>query len=446
MKFQLNTYSIVFYWMISILVLISYFYSFYPGYMSSDSALQYKQVISGDWNTISPIIMVILWNITNEIVDGPGGLFVLFYFLFWLGLVLFTYNLKLNFWVKSLIFAVIALWPYNLMILPHLWKDVGLISFIVLSIGCVQLHLKTNKKHPLFIALLTLLIAALFRFESIVYIGVLQFYVILLIFRAYQQQRKIILKTVGSGFLVIIASVLISQAIVNITNSKKIILWQTIALWDLSRVSVKVDKVLLPDFCIGPDLSTQDLSNATVSWTNTQLFWKTKAGMNSGLDMPYKDSQYKVLFNKWLSMLAEYPLEYLTHRIEVINDLLRFDESSNKPIDLYFSRKISTYNNLFKLNNSQLNMEITKGIKSNLDNIVFKGWIYLLFLFVIFIYFVSKRKTNQSEFILILSLSGIFSIIILTFVAPSAEQRYLVWLINSSLLIMPLLLQKRHIN
>ena len=383
-----------------------------------------------------------LLKIRGDNYPDIGGLFVLFYFIFWFGLNLFINNLKVNYLLKTLLFIIISLWPYNLMILPHLWKDVGLISFVVLAIGFIQLHLNTGKKQPLFVALILLILASLFRFESIIYIAIIEIYTIILLLKGYHQKRNFTLKTIGCSLSIIVFTLLISQSIIKLTGTKKIILWQTVALWDLSRVSVKVNHILLPDFCIGSNMSVDDLSNATVPWTNTQLFWKTKSGMNSGLIVPYKKQEYMILFNKWISMINNYPREYLTHRMEVANDLLRINESSNKPIDLYFSRKIHSFNESFELNDSNLNKKITDVIKSSLNTILFKGWVYFVFEFIIFIYVFLKRKAIEFEFVLVLSLSGILSVIVLTFVSPSAEQRYLIWLFNSTLLLPPLLIEK----
>ena len=410
--------------------------------MSFDSAHQYKQVVSGDWNTISPIIMVLLWSIANQIIEGPGGLFLFFYLLFWLGLIIFTYNLRFNFWIKTLVIIAISMWPYNMMILPHLWKDIGLISFLIFAIGFIKLHLKTEKKYPIWIALVTLMIASMFRFESIVYISILQFYTILLILRSYQKQHNIILKTIGCVILVFVISILLSKTVIKLTGTKKVILWQTIALWDLSRVSVKVDRVLLPEFTIGEAMTVDELSTTTVPWTNTHLFSKTKSGINAGLLTPYKQEQYSILFKKWLSMMATYPIEYLTHRLEVTRELLRINESSNKPIDLYYSRMMYDFKDKFELNKSPLNKKITHGINSLLGNLVFKGWVYFVFLILVFILFSMTKRSRQSEFIKAISLSGISSVVILSFVSPSAEQRYLIWLFNSSIFILPLLLEK----
>ncbi|MCF6288676.1 MAG: hypothetical protein L3J53_05490 [Proteobacteria bacterium] len=430
------------YYVILILSGAFYYYSFYPGYMSFDSATQYAQVRSGEWSTISPVIMVALWTFTDKIISGPGGLFLFFIIIFLLGILLFTKYLRVNYWVKIIITLSIVFWPFNLMILPHLWKDVGLIAFLCLSIGLIQTYLTTNKILTLYLALFLLLISSLFRFEAILYLNVLIFYVNILILRHFQQ-NNLQLKSSILTLIICVTIFFINNTLVNLSNSKKITLWPTIAIWDLASISIKVDKVLLPEFTKGVDMTVEDLSNAVYPWSNIPLMTKTKAGINVGVITPFTDIQYQELFKFWLGTIFNHPKEYLQHRLEVLHALLNLHASKNKPIDLYFSRKMHNYAQEFHLNDSLSNQKISQFIQANINFYIFQGWVYFIIGLLFIIFILISKKIKQHEFAFVLACSGCMSVAILFFISPSAEQRYLIWLVNSVLFVLALFFQKK---
>lgn len=411
---------------------------FYPGYMSFDSAYQYSQVVSGEWNNISPIIMVSLWTLTDAIIPGPGGLYLLFQIIALLGLTLFMAQLRLNHWLKICLLLLIYFWPFNLMIMPHLWKDVGLMSFSFLALGCLQVYKHHGRFSFFIMALLALLVSSMFRFEAILYLSPVAFYLVLLLLRRHNKPThfvKLLLLTMA----VIFTSMLATQAITKLTDSKKITLWQTVALWDMARVSVKINQQLLPAFTTGPGMTVKDLQRANVPWTNTHLFSKTKTGVNSGLGFPYTQQQNKGLFKAWLKMIQTHPLAYLSHRTEVAAELLRVNDSTQKPIDIFYTRNNQHFSDGHTFNNSKINTRIANWIDKHLNDFYFKGWMYLLLHAMVLLLVLTKKK---SELAVALCCSGIMSMMALTLLAPSAEQRYLIWLINSSLLSLMLTLSK----
>ncbi|MCB1582138.1 MAG: hypothetical protein R3E90_05640 [Marinicella sp.] len=426
----------------SVSALILQSYIFYPGYMSFDSAYQYSQVISGEWNNISPIVMVGLWTLTDAVIPGPGGLFLLFQILSLAGLTLFVFSLSINQWFKFILLFLIFFWPFNLMIMPHLWKDVGLMSLLFLAIGSLNTYRHNGRTISFVLALTALIIASMFRFESIFYLTPLIFYLLSLWFSHHNKSTNKAKLTFLTS-LVILTSLASTQVITKLSDSKKIALWQTVALWDMARVSIKVQQLLLPGFTTGEGMTLEDLSRANTSWTNTHLFSKTQSGVNSGLGYPYSNEQNKTLLNSWLNMILSYPVAYLSHRAEVSNELLRINDAEKKPVDIYYTRKQIYFSDGHTLNDSSINLTITKWVNKHLNDFYFMGWFYCLIQFVLLVVMFFRKQSANRMLIMALSSSGLLSVLALTFVAPSAEQRYLIWLVNSTLLASSLVLRQK---
>ncbi len=435
-----NYKTYIYYLPIFLIAMLLQCHIFYPGYMSFDSAFQYSQVVSGEWNNISPIVMVFLWTLTDAIIPGPGGLFLLFQIIALTGLIIFVAHLNWNYWLKTVAIFLVFFWPYNLMIMPHLWKDVGLMSFLFLALGLIQIYKQSAKNRDLILATVTLIVASMFRFEAVFYLLPVVFYLVVL-FCKHHNSNKHWLKASLFSVLFILASVTTTQLITHLSNSKKITLWQTVALWDLARVSVKTHEMLLPEFTTGKNITINELSEVDVTWTNLHVFTKTRAGVNAGLIDPYSHQQNKKLFKAWLGMIQNHPLAYLAHRTEVSAHLLRIKESPEQPIDFFYTRNNRDFPDGHTFNNNTINSHVTTWINKHLDYFYFKGWFYLSLQLLLLIYFLVTTNTSTKPMATALSCSGVLSVLVLLFASPSAEQRYLVWLVNSTLLTSLLFLE-----
>ncbi len=232
-------------------------------------------------------------------------------------------------------------------------------------------------------------------------------------------------------------------SLVSVSNSHKVTLWPTIALWDIARVSIKEEKQLLPAFTVGPGMDVADLAQATQSWTNLSLLANTKAGIRSGLFVPYPAEQYQILLKLWLSLPLRYPNSYFEHRWELLKDLLRFDETPDKPQDLFWTNQIIQYGERFPVNNSPLNQKINRWLIQHKNDFYFKPWFYILLALLILLWrllwrlqwrLLWRRRceelNTQQRLADYLLYSAFLSVGVLFFLVPAAEQRYLIILFN----------------
>ena len=106
--------------------------------MTFDSTVHFSQVLSGDWTTFQPVVFLALWKMMHTLIAGPAGMFLLLLSVFSLGVYLFVSSLDIKWWQKVLTVFVVMLAPVNVMLLPHIWKDIALLAFLMLSLGLFQ--------------------------------------------------------------------------------------------------------------------------------------------------------------------------------------------------------------------------------------------------------------------------------------------------------------------
>jgi hypothetical protein len=68
--------------------------AFFPGLMSVDSAVQYAQARGAlPLDDVHPPLMVLLWRACDQLLRGPGALFLLFASAWWSGLAAIVWQL-----------------------------------------------------------------------------------------------------------------------------------------------------------------------------------------------------------------------------------------------------------------------------------------------------------------------------------------------------------------
>lgn len=426
---------------IALMIVAFYAMTFYPGYMSFDSAYHYRQLETGEWTTFQPVIILLFWKITDALISGPGGLFLLFLSVYVLSLWLLSCYVQGG-WTRRLLLLFSALLPVNVMLFPHIWKDIGLLVFTLLAVALVVVFLTTQRRSVLWGSFISLWIAVLFRFEAILYLLPLVFFQVQQLCGQRANNHSLLRKNhdglrhvIGVALFFAVA-LLGNKGLVAVSHSQKVTLWPTVALWDIARVSVRENQQLLPPFTVGPAMTVEDLAQATYDWTNTSLFSNTKAGVNNGLGVPYAPEQYRQLLTQWITLPLKYPVSYAKHRLRLASDLLRVVESPNKPQDLFWINQMMSYGEhdyrqRFPINHSQLNKIVNHFLVTRKDDMYFKPWFYLLLAIGIIVYVLrTPQASRQQRLAGYLTLSAVLSVGVMCFLAPAAEQRYLIILFN----------------
>ncbi len=439
--------------------MLVYALCFYPGYISHDAAFQYWQFRHDELYSMSPVLLTLIWSVTDRLIEGPGGLFLLFQFLYWGGLVFVLSGIRQLSVPRSVIILLLTgLWPFNLMILPHLWKDVAMVICLLFSVALlIRLRQGSARKHWLLVLLIiSALMAGLFRVDGFLPAFILVGYGFWLVLGAAQDtfpaSPHIIDKKVSETKTVFRARVRIGLSAVLLAVSCVVLgmlgksglerlagatqqkLFPSVALWDVAHVSNRLGHNLLPDYTfVDEPMSMESLNDSVVSWSNVPIF---VAGVRSGLYLPFDDREYSEIKQLWWDLLTEHSADYMAHRLAVFLELVRWRDDEDKPQSVYRDWQTIGFrdNPEFSVNQGAMNQLANRLVTASLDSVLHRPWLYLLMGLLLLVFLLTRPRAEHKQVILVMLLSAISHAFTMFIIAPSAEQRYLLWLINASLL------------
>lgn len=114
-----------------VFIFVFSWYFFSPGYMSSDSFLQYGSAIAGEYPDNHPAIMSYLWHYLMYIIPGPQSLLFFHLLLLALGIYFWQKNINNNF--SSYMLVLFFMMPWVMNFVGVLWKDVGMAFSLLLG-------------------------------------------------------------------------------------------------------------------------------------------------------------------------------------------------------------------------------------------------------------------------------------------------------------------------
>jgi hypothetical protein len=305
----------------------------------------------------------------------------------------------------------------------------------MMVVACVLKHQETRKPAWLAGVVIFVLYASLLRHNAI--FGAIPFF----FYVANTVYQPRIFRTAMAFIALLMVTILINHTIAGLPMVKRQVVWPTLVLWDLAHISVRENVVLLPEFTVGPGMTTADLSSALSPWTNVTLFAGTKAGINNGLFEPYSKEQYQTLFKTWALAIADYPGAYLQHRAELSSGLYGFRSYPLVLAHAYGGRIVQFKDNPeFKLNQTRLNRFILIPLTRHVESWPFKGWIYAVLCIVLSLLAWPLRQKIRYQRVLLLSVSGLFFTAPLLIIAPAAPMRFHSWLVMSALIALAALI------
>ncbi len=423
-----------------------YLVAFYPGYMSHDSAFQYWQLRHQDYFSMSPVTMTLIWQGLDHWLPGPGGMFILQVLMFWSGLwVLFCQLKGLSPIWLAVIMLVFGLWPFNLLIVPHIWKDVLMLNCLIWATALFLRAVQSTEHRSQWRLAASACAAAstLFRPDAVIPAGVM----IVMFWIPWgrwprRQTGQINLLSLFKPLLIGLSAIVLAAgariSIESLTDARQQSLFPSVALWDLARVSVREQQNLVPAFtAMNEKMNEQTLSAYVPAWSNVPVLTHQ---LHSGLWEPYSSEQQAAIRKAWLNLWVSFPGAYLEHRLEVFAELLRWQDDPTKPETVYRVRALTPYrdNPFHAMNQSALHQALSKGLDAVIESPLFKPWSYLLISLILCLGLFRQRAGAVPA--LIVCLSGVGHALSLMILAPSAEIRYLLWSVNSWMLAILILL------
>lgn len=411
---------------------------FYPGYMSMDSAYQWWQARHASYDPVHPPLMSMIWHFCDQIVSGPGGMFILQIVLIWTALAAFASALKLSLWQKFLLVLLLGFWPPLFGLSLHIWKDLWTMQAFAWAVAFLVMDLKTASKKFRVLALLSLCFACVFRLNAIT--GVLPFVFWIAHRESDNSAARKSLLWKSSVTLVLAVLVFAFSKLPNLDSRVKEndTLWSVVTLWDASAVSLSEGKLIIPEELKDPSLSLQDLQLHFNDYTNTTIYETGK--LKHGFDGPYSPEQKKALVHLAWSLPAEHSDAYFRHRFRLAELLYGWDQKGLPDGQVLMPDAVHYGDNPPVLSSPSPYRQLALSLlQSWIDTPLFAGWIYLAIAMLLAGGIFLRNKSATSGLVVTVAVSSLAYALPLALVSGSAEFRYLAWPVLACLMSLALL-------
>jgi len=411
---------------------------FWPGYMSWDSAYQWWQARNDQFDSVHPPLMAMIWQLSDRVVEGPGGMFALQAALLWSALAMFAAALPVRpAWRVGIVLGL-GCWPPLFGLVPHVWKDLWTLAGFAWALALLAHDLRRPHRGWRAGALLAIAFACAFRHNAIT--GALPLL-------AWIAWRELSLRTGASASASrrAAASVLVGVALVvpvwalallpsldaRVRHTEKV--WSVVTLWDAAAVSLAEDRLVYPPELVDPSLTLDELRGKFVDYSNTSVFELGK--LRHSFDGPYTPAQREALDGLAWSLPTEHPRAYFGHRWRLGLLLFGWDREA-LPDGLVFMPGLHPFNDNPPVapQASGLHARTQAGLWKLVDTPLFAGWIYLLAcLAVVAVAFTRFRRSDVIGLAGAVAASSLAYALPLTLASGSAEFRYLAWPVLATL-------------
>lgn len=404
---------------------------FYPGFMSPDSAYQWYQVRSGIWDNVHPVIMTLLWALTNKVIPGPGGLFLLQTLFYWLGVWFLATGLFQKQTHRVAAILLIGCCPPLWAISSYLWKDTWLMVLSLWAAAFLVHDVSSPKRIFRMLALLCLFLACSFRHNAPPLILPLLWYLAGKESFGTGITRRVFIT--GVVFVIIVGIATLPNKLSGVIQRQ---VWPVTMIWDLCTVSIAKQKMLLPNQIISGDLKLTELSSVTLPIAAAPVFSLGK--IKDPVNQHYTAKEVGAVWSAWWQMIGAYPLAYLSHRLHVSSLLFGFNVKERPAHVVMVPTLYNCCGNPEIKSNFPLAIVIWYVfIVVMIYSSIFSVWLYGLLAFVgILVSIWRKQKIlNLSWHLLV---SAFFYAAPLTIVSPGADFRFVLWPVLAFIIVFAL--------
>lgn len=287
----------------------------WPGVMSPDASSQYAAAIAGLYSDHHPPVMSLLWRYLDHIYPGPGLMFTFHISMLYSAAAIFIYifrNSLFRWW-----YAIYPLIPNLLAYTALIVKDTGFTYSYLLSGAILALMMVNKTKRYKYLLLIPVLL--LLSYGTAV---------------KFQAQYVLIFFAMGVGYcvnnyklsrLAVIYGLLINiiiMAAITITNAtlvpqtREAHSWQLVKLYDLSSISLMLNKPLYPDFILQqPNFEFTRVHQEFEPREIDPLVFPTNSVLKPGKTA----EQRKELWDYWFKTVKQHPWLYLKTRLRLFS-------------------------------------------------------------------------------------------------------------------------------
>ena len=232
---------------------------FYPGYMSWDSAYQWWQARHASYSSVHPPLLAMIWRLCEQVLPGPGGMFVLQTSLLWASFAGVASSLQRPVWQQCMLVLLLGFWPPLFGLSLHIWKDIWTMLAFAWATAFLLKDLRQPSRTLRGFALFALVAACAFRHNAIT--GALPF----LFWIAHRENigrtmpLSLARKTVLTVLLCFSVLGLAKLPDLDPRVQPSADLLSAVILWDASAVSLAENKLIIPPVLTQKNLTLDDL-------------------------------------------------------------------------------------------------------------------------------------------------------------------------------------------
>lgn len=418
-------------WLAAVLGLAVAVLAFYPGYMSWDSAYQWWQARHDRFDATHPPLMAMIWQLTDRVLPGPGGMFLAQQGLLWLGLGGFAAALPCRPAYRVLVVLVLGLWPPLLGLSAFLWKDVWTLGAFAVAAALLAAELQAPSRWRLALALGFLALACGFRHNAIT--GALPL-VAWVVIRWPREGRRGVAWTMGLT-LVLCTAVWAVSKLPDLDPRVKSVdsVWSVVTLWDAAAVSVREGRLVYPPELVDPTLTLDELRGLFVDYSNGTVFHTGK--LKHSLDGPYTEAERRALRRLAWELPTRYPASYFGHRLRVSEMLYGWDRAG-LPDGQVFWPILHGYgdNPPLEVERSSFQTGVADRLLRSVDSLWFAAWLYLATAVIVVGLGWRWRTRPLAGLGAALAASALCYVLPLSLASGSSEFRYLAWPLLATLM------------
>ena len=292
----------------------------WPGLMSFDSLIAYRQSISGVETAFWPPMHDYLFYISRKLTGGPGGLFAgqLFVLFASAGAIIGMFaRTSRRHTLGFVVFAVSFFWfPTMLGTAIVNWKDVSLATFSLLALACWLGAIRASSPWLLGVAAISIGVAVAVRINGLALM--LPFVALVLLYPIAKPTP--LARALAAIAMVVCLLAAQATGVWRLPDFRRLppatSLFATLQLWDLVGTSACVGENLFPPSFDGPEALTVPQLRAIYDPRHINLTMTPPAGVKP-LNTPAGEVPRDVGI-AWTSAVRHHPGCYLRHRAHIL--------------------------------------------------------------------------------------------------------------------------------
>lgn len=395
---------------------------FWPGLVTYDSVMQYRQAVTGQYSNTHPPVMAAIWRALHWLHPGASPMLLLNLMLYWAGwLCVALYATGIQHRVRGILVLLGGLFPFLLAFAGVVWKDVllaaswGLCSGILLLIAGGQITSRRAIFMASAIATAAILLGAAIRHNAAPAAGVLVAALVAQLPISHRVTKLVMLATLSVACFAIVP---LSSHILRASDHEP---FTNVVSWDLTGISYFSGR------------NYREPGHNSLTYVEPHCYSPRLFDACPVIEVPDTTNATEL----WTSAIRAEPLAYLKHRALVSSMLLRFGCRKCGPFVWVAHNDANPFGMAFKENAGHVALgRITRGLA---HTPIGRPYLWLVLAAGLTILVYREVRGCISQTLCAIGLSGIIYAATYSVAAVTDEFRYLYWLFFSNIILLSVL-------